>query len=133
MSILRDLIFSSTSFDGFGIFSFDELDFHQVKMIKDITKRQRAKFKKKDIIPLNALLILHDLEMLMGPLPTSSMTIFELAEHLSKYGDGWLYDQIIRQELHPRCPVRKQETFIKTGRQFMSRNQIRETMPGAMV
>ncbi len=130
MSILHDLIFSSTTTTGKGEFNFDELNLHQVKLIKGITKRQRAKFKKKDIIPLNALIVLHELKMLPGPTPTRSMKILELTDML---GGGWLYEQIVRQELQPRCPARKQETFIKVERKFMSRQQIRETMPGAMI
>lgn len=130
MSILNDAVFSSVTTDGRGFFSFNELDLHQVQLLKSITKRQRAKFKKKDIIPLNALLVLHELKMLPGPTPTRSMKILELTDML---GGGWLYEQIVRQELQPRCPARKKETFIKVGRTFMSRNQIRDTMPGSMI
>ena len=129
MSILSDAVFSSTSHDGLGIFHFDELNLYQVELIKGITKRQRARFKKKDIIPFNVLLLLHDLEMFLGSTPTRSMKILEFTDLL---GGGWLYNKIVTQEIQSLPPAKKKDTFIKVGRSFMTCRQIRETMPGSI-
>jgi hypothetical protein len=61
MSILRDGVFSSTSYHGRGMFGFDRSSYKNKLVLKSIKKRQRRKFKDHGLIPKQVLQVLWDL------------------------------------------------------------------------
>ena len=68
MSVLEDGVFSSISYYGRSIFSFDRICFEHKKLLKSIKPRQRKKFENKSLVPWQLLQVLWDL----GFLPTEN-------------------------------------------------------------
>ncbi len=148
MSILHDGVFSSTTRNGLGMFEFNSLNIKQVTFLKAITKRQRSKFKKFGIIPLNLLHVLWDFGFIPVKVePKSGMRIPVLLELLFKgpFKDldqqqvcSWLYERIVQEELVPKKTKRGgknnggSDFFIKHGRrEFIPLSHIRSN-PGTM-
>ena len=69
MSVLEDGVFSSISYHGRSIFSFDRICYEHKKLLKSIKPRQRKKFEYKGLVPWQLLQqVLWD----MGFLPTEN-------------------------------------------------------------
>jgi hypothetical protein len=66
MSVLEDGVFSSISYHGRSMFSFERICYEHKRLLKSIKPRQRKKFEIKGLVPWQLLQVLWDL----GFLPT---------------------------------------------------------------
>ena len=110
MSILKDGVFSSISYHGRGMFSFDRICDEHKKLLKSIKPRQRKKFENNGLVPRQLLQVLWDLDFLpTEKRPQEGMRIPGLLKLLreGKYRDekqrarGVLLHDKIDQEEYP--------------------------------
>jgi hypothetical protein len=140
MSILKDGVLSSISYNGRGMFRFDRICDEHKKLLKSIKPRQRKKFKNNGLVPRQLLQVLWELDFLPGERkPHEGMKISALLTFLreGKYRDeknrarGVLFHDKIDQEEYPSCNV-THEIFVKFGRnKFMPVSILREE-PGTI-
>ena len=126
MSILKDGVFSSISYQGRGIFRFDHICDEHKKLLKSIKPRQRKKFENNGLVPRQLLQVLWDLDMLPSEKrPEEGMRISGLLKFLreGKYRDeknrarGILLHDKIDEEEYPSQNI-TYEMLIKDGRKF---------------
>lgn len=140
MSILKDGVFSSTSYHGRGMFRFDLISYEHKMLLKSITKRQRRKFITVKMIPQQVLQVFWNLGFLPGKAkPQEGMRVQVFLKFLrhGNYRDEknhalgiWLCDKVEQEE----CPIKNvtHEIFIKCGRgKFMPVSEIRKE-PGTI-
>jgi len=140
MSILKDGVFSSISYQGRGMFSFDRICDEHKKLLKSIKSRQRKKFENNGLVPRQLLQVLWDLDLLpIEKRPEEGMRIPGLLKVLreGKYRDeknrarGILLHDKIDQDEYPSQNV-THETFVKYGRgKFMPISFLRKE-PGTI-
>lgn len=140
MSILKDGVLSSISYNGRGMFRFDHICDEHKKLLKSIKPRQRKKFKNNGLVPRQLLQVLWELDFLPGERkPHEGMTISALLTFLreGKYRDeknrarGVLLHDKIDQEEYPTYNV-THEIFLKCGQdKFMPVSILREE-PGTI-
>jgi hypothetical protein len=107
MGFLSDGVFSSISPCGRGYFSFANLSDYEVGLVQSITKRQRHKFRKYGLVPVQILVITYENGMLPGNAPPKDgMKVKRLLTLLGTgpYRDEgikeralWFRDQIIKE------------------------------------
>ena len=142
MSLLSDGVYSSITLNGRGDFSFANLSKSHEGLLKSITKRQRAKFKRYGIVPRQLLIVLWENGFMPGDqTPRDGIKIQRLLDFLREglyldknhYERGeWLYKKILGEELMlAQFPRRKK---IRKGLRKTSYtlSQIRE-LPGTIV
>lgn len=141
MSILNDLVHSSTSYHGLGMFRFDRISYRSKMLLKSITKSQRKKYKDRELIPYQGLQALWNMGYLPGhEKPDREGIRKEALIHLlsnGQYRDSRnrilaisLRDTIEHEEF-PENTVRY-EILIKDGRKFVPLFILREE-PGTIV
>jgi hypothetical protein len=139
--ILHDAVFSSTSWNGLGIFQFDKIPSKVKFVLKATTKRQRHKFKEFGIVPVPVLEAMWLLHWLPGDkAPTDGMRIKKLTEFLRKDGFSkkrhnkspqaaengkWLWKTIVEEEFKGR------QTFVKKEK-FPTVNIKHDSRPGLL-
>jgi len=64
MSVLEDGVYSSISYYGRSMFSFDRISYEHKKLLKSIKPRQRKKIKNMKLVPWQLLQVLWDLDFL---------------------------------------------------------------------
>lgn len=111
MTVLEDGVYSSISFCGRNMFSFDRICLKHKKLLKSIKPRQRKKFEYKRLVPWQLLQVLWDLDFLpTEKRPQEGMRIPELLKLLreGRYRDDkqrsrgvLLRDTIEEQESEP--------------------------------
>jgi len=111
MSVLEDGVYSSISYYGRSMFSFDRISFEHKKLLKSIKPRQRKKFKNLKLVPWQLLQVLWDLDFLpTEKRPQEGMRIPELLKLLreGQYRDDkqrsrgvLLHDTIENEEFGP--------------------------------
>ena len=83
MTVLEDGVYSSISYYGRSMFSFDRICFEHKKLLKNIKPRQRKKFENKRLVPRQLLQVLWDLDFLPTEnRPQEGMRIPELLKLL---------------------------------------------------
>ena len=107
MGFLSDGVFSSISPCGRGYFSFANLSDYEVGLVKSITKRQRHKFQKYGLVPVQILTFAHEDGLLPGDAPPKGgMKVKQLLVLLetgpyqnddNKERALWFRDQIIKE------------------------------------
>ena len=144
MSILYDGVFSSVSLYGRGDFQFEDISYAHKMLLKSITKRQRAKFKKMEIMPPQLLRVLWDLGWIPGDTePQKGMKLHGLLNLLQngpfeserqRMRCTWLYERIVQEELmsKPKWLATNQERFMKVGKECIPLSEIRK-QPGTIV
>lgn len=138
MSILTDGVFSSISYFGRGDFQFDRISYKHKMLLKSISKRQRARFKKFGTVPKQLLTIFWELGYVPGEeAPNEGMRIHALLElidrgpyqnKIHKLRCTWLYEKIVKEELmhHPKWLRKSKEIFLKSGRKFTAVSELRK-------
>jgi hypothetical protein len=111
MTVLEDGVYSSISYYGRSMFSFDRICFEHKKLLKSIKPRQRKKFENKRLVPWQLLQVLWDLGFLpTEKRPQEGMRIPELIKLLreGRYRDDkqrsrgvLLHDTIDQEESGP--------------------------------
>ncbi len=144
MSLLSDGVFSSVSFYGCGDFQFDCISHAHKILLKSITKRQRAKFKKQGTIPLQLLKVLWDLGWIPGDTAPGMGMNIKLLLNLLQSGPfrnarqqarcSWLYEKIVKEELmsKPKWLVSSRELYLNVGKKCVPLSEIRKH-PGTIV
>jgi len=107
MGFLADGVLSSISPCGRGYFSFTNLSDYEVALVKSITKRQRHKFCKYELVPEQILIFAYEDGLLPGNVsPKGGMKIKQLVVFLetgpyqnddNKERALWFRDQIIKE------------------------------------
>jgi hypothetical protein len=139
MSLLKDAVFTSTSYHGRKRFKFNQMTEENKILIKSVTKRQRRKFKNFKIVPLPVLEVLWNMGFLPGDQPPAEgMKIPVLLEYLTNgnYKDSrhhsmgiWLRDKIDLEEF--KWDIDSYEMYIKSGSKFIPISYLRE-IPGTI-
>jgi len=111
MTVLEDGVYSSVSYLGRNMFSFDRISHKHKKLLKSIKPRQRKRFEYKRLVPWQLLQVLWDLDFLpTEKRPQEGMRIPELLKLLreGRYRDDkqrsrgvLLRDTIDREESGP--------------------------------
>ena len=111
MSILEDGVLSSTSYHGRGMFRFDRIGYKNKMLLKEITPRQRNKFKYDRLIPCKVLQVLWNLGYLPGEKqPQEGMRVkaflkfLRNGQYLNEKNNArgvWLHDKIEQEEFPP--------------------------------
>ena len=138
MSILTDGVFSSISYFGRGDFQFDQISYEHKMLLKSISKRQRARFKKFGTVPNQLLTIFWELGYVPGEeAPNEGMRIPALLKLLDqgpyqnknhKLRCAWLYEKIVKEELmsHPKWLKKSKDILLKSGREFIPIFEVRK-------
>ncbi len=143
MSLLYDGIFSSVSFNGRGDFQFNIISYAHKVLLKSITKRQRARFKKHGTIPPQLLQVLWGLGWIPGDkAPVHGMRVKALLKLLEegpfeserqRRDCLWLYEKIVQEELmsKPKWLPSHQERYLGEGQKRIPLSEIRK-WPGTV-
>jgi hypothetical protein len=138
MSILTDGVFSSISYFGRGDFQFDQISYEHKMLLKSISKRQRARFKKFGTVPKQLLILFWELGYVPGDeAPQEGMRIQALLELLDRgpYQNrthqlrcSWFYETIVKEELmsHPKWLRSSKERFVGSGRNRIPLSEVRK-------
>jgi hypothetical protein len=141
MTVLEDGVYSSISFYGRSMFSFDRISYEHKKLLKSIKPRQRKKFKNMKLVPWQLLQVLWDLDFLpTEKRPQEGMRISELLKLLRKgqYRDdkqrsrGVLLHDTIDQEEFRSEANETYEILVECGRgKFVPVSYLRK-IPGTI-
>lgn len=138
MPILTDGVFSSISYFGRGDFQFDQISYKHKMLLKSISKKQRARFKKIGTVPKQLLTMLWELGYVPGyEAPKEGMRIQALLELLDQgpYQNRthqlrceWLYEKIVKEELmsHRRYFRKSKEELVGTVRNRTLVSEVRK-------
>ena len=127
MSVLEDGVYSSISYYGRSMFSFDRICYEHKKLLKSIKPRQRKKFENIGLVPRQLLQVLWDLGFLPSEKrPEEGMRIPGLLKVLreGKYRDekqrarGILLHDKIDQEEYPSQNVTHEITIKDVGGKY---------------
>ena len=140
MTVLGDGVYSSISYYGRSMFSFDRICYEHKKLLKSIKPRQRKKFKNKHLVPWQLLQVLWNLDFLpTEKRPQEGMRIPGLLKLLreGQYRDEkqrakgvLLHDKIDQEESRPENVT--YEILIKCGQnKFMPVSYLRN-VPGTI-
>ena len=141
MTVLEDGVYSSISYLGRSMFSFDRICNEHKRLLKSIKPRQRKKFKNMKLVPWQLLQVLWDLDFLpTEKRPQEGMRIPELLKLLreGRYRDDkqrsrgvLLRDTIAREESGPEENA-TYEILVECGRgKFMPVSYLRK-IPGTI-
>ena len=129
MSIISDMIRASVSADGVGVFIFNMMPAELSESVRSISKTQRRRWKKKSIVPFQALsFVWHTGIKFVDDEPTQGMKLSIFLEKLWLFhlGDADkflrevaldLYIDIVETEIMPRikkCTIRKNKSRYYT-------------------
>ena len=143
MSLLYDGVFSSVSLKGRGDFQFNILSHNHKMLLKSITKRQRAKFKKKGTIPPQLLRVLWELGWIPGDAAPRFGIRVNVLLNLLQNGPfmnerermkcSWLFEKIVKEELMPKPKYlpSHEELHMGEGLKRVPLSEIRE-WPGTV-
>jgi len=120
MPIVTDAVFAARNDNGIGFYQRDWLADEHWHLLGTISRDQRSRYRKLDIIPCQVLCVWWDWDFLPHrQKPNQGADMMRLLDHLYewRYRDAahakrglWLFERIVMEEIMPR-PQRKQHRY----------------------
>jgi hypothetical protein len=117
MPIVTDAVYSARNPRGIGHYRQDKLSPEHWNLLGTISREQRKRYRKRDIIPCQVLCLWWDLGFLPhSRKPNQGTNLLRLLEHLKDwaYRDEahadkglWLFERIVIDEIMPRTARNK--------------------------